>query len=172
MSPAAEKGPSTLTPIAIAAILILLVTAACVALFFNRHRHVERVSARRAEAEFHDLRARFSGQHPLLDMGERRVRTEPEPFHASAKLHSFHAVIFDTRGSGRLVRINLPYGLLRCAAVANPRFQYLGQLTLLDDTEFDQEPIRRALQQIERHGPGLAVDYRHPGGGQFLAWVD
>lgn len=88
-----------LVPIAIGAILILLAAAACLALFFNHHRHVHSVSALRAEAEFHDLHARLSGQHPLLDMGERRVRAEP--FHTSARPRSFHALIFDTRGSER-----------------------------------------------------------------------
>jgi hypothetical protein len=28
------------------------------------------------------------------------------------------------------------------------------------------------LDQIERHGPGLLVDFRHPNGGQFMAWTE
>jgi len=48
----------------------------------------------------------------------------------------------------------------------------LGELTFLDDTEFDPEPIQLSLAQVERHGPGLVVDYRHPSGGQFIAWVE
>jgi hypothetical protein len=28
------------------------------------------------------------------------------------------------------------------------------------------------VDQIERHGPGLIADYRHPSGGQFIAWVE
>ena len=51
-------------------------------------------------------------------------------------------------------------------------FRWLGQLTFLDDTEFDPEPIQLSLAQVERHGPGLVVDYRHPSGGQFIAWVE
>ena len=38
--------------------------------------------------------------------------------------------------------------------------------------EFDPEPIQLMIEQVERHGPGLMVDYRHPSGGQFLAWVE
>ena len=47
----------------------------------------------------------------------------------------------------------------------------LRQLTFLDDTEFDPEAIRLSLDRIERHGPGLIVDYRHSSGGQFIAWT-
>jgi len=50
--------------------------------------------------------------------------------------------------------------------------KWLGQLSFLDDTEFDPEPIRLSWNEIERHGPGLIADYRHPGGGQFISWVD
>ena len=40
------------------------------------------------------------------------------------------------------------------------------------DTEFDAEPLRVSIEEIDRHGPGLLVDYRHPGGGQFVSWVE
>jgi hypothetical protein len=50
--------------------------------------------------------------------------------------------------------------------------QWLGQLTFLDDTEFDPDQIQLSWAEIDRHGPGLIADYRHPGGGQFICWVD
>ena len=37
---------------------------------------------------------------------------------------------------------------------------------------FDPEAIRLSFSDVQRRGPGLVVDYRHPGGGQFIAWVD
>jgi hypothetical protein len=42
----------------------------------------------------------------------------------------------------------------------------------LDDTEFDPEFIQLSLAQVERHGPGLMVDYRHASGSQLIAWVE
>jgi hypothetical protein len=54
----------------------------------------------------------------------------------------------------------------------NGEFRWLGQLTFLDDTEFDPEAIHLSLDQLERRGPGLIADYRHPNGGQFISWVD
>jgi hypothetical protein len=55
---------------------------------------------------------------------------------------------------------------------ASRRFRWLGELTFLDDTEFDPEPIQLSFDDIERHGPGVIVDFRHPGAGQFIAWVE
>ena len=51
-------------------------------------------------------------------------------------------------------------------------FTWLGQLTFLDDTEFDPEPIRLSIDEVERREPGLVADYQHSGGGQFISWVE
>jgi hypothetical protein len=138
--------------------------------FFVRHHQSERASAQTAETEFQRIRARFADQRPLLDMHERRSGDVPGP-HAGTPLHSFNTIIFDTRGGERLVRITVPYRFARQFG-RGKGFRWLGQLTFLDDTEFDPEPIQLSVAQVERHGPGLMVDYRHPSGGQFIAWVE
>ena len=79
-------------------------------------------------------------------------------------------MIFDTRAGARLVHITVPYRFGRLFGRRD--FRWLGQLTFLDDTEFDPEPIQLSLDQVARRGPGLIVDYRHPSGGQFIAWVE
>jgi hypothetical protein len=146
------------------------VALAGAALFYFVHHHSERASAQGVEAEFQRLRARFAGQKPLLDMGERRPFTDTSARPARAALHAFHTVIFDTRGGERLVRVTVPYCFGRL--LGRGGFRWLGQLTFLDDTEFDPEPIQLSLDQVARHGPGLVVDYRHASGGQFIAWVE
>jgi hypothetical protein len=148
------------------AVVALIVGAA----FFFQHRESQKASAQTADAEFQRLRARFADQRPLLDMHERRSVGQvggPQP---GAPLHSFNTIIFDTRGSDRMVRIRVPYRFARLFGRRD--FRWLGELTFLDDTEFDPEPIQLSLAQVERHGPGLVVDYRHPSGGQFIAWVE
>ena len=59
-------------------------------------------------------------------------------------------------------------GHLACCSA----FRWLGQLTFLDDTEFDSEAIRLSLGQLEQRGPGLIIDYWHLSGGQFISWVE
>jgi len=150
--------------------MAVIALIACTAFFFQHHQS-GRASAQTAEAEFERIRARFADQHPLLDMHERRPRSDvggPQP---GAPLRSFNTMIFDTRGGERLVRITVPYRFARLFG-RDKGFRWLGQLTFLDDTEFDPEPIQLSLAQVERHGPGLMVDYRHPTGGQFIAWVE
>lgn len=70
------------------------------------------------------------------------------------------------------MRIDVPYWYARRFAGRDGHFDWLGELTFLDDTEFDPEPIRLTLDQIERHGPGLIADVRHQGGGQLISWVE
>lgn len=141
------------------------------AAFFFAHHESRAASAQDAAAEFQRVRARFAGQSPFLDMRERRPLkdvTGPQP---GALLHTFHTMIFDTRGGQRIVHITVPYRFGSLYGWGG-NFRWLGQLTFLDDTEFDPEPIQLSLDQIARHGPGLVVDYRHPSGGQFIAWVE
>lgn len=87
---------------------------------------------------------------------------EPPASPSVAALQSFHTLVFDPRGGERLVRIDVPYWFAR-------RFAWLGQLTFLDDTEFDPDAISLTVNFIEARGPGLVVEHRHTGGGQFLS---
>jgi hypothetical protein len=146
------------------------VALAGAAFFYFGHHDSERATAERAEAEFQCLRTRFEGQKPLLGMAERRPTIDTGAQATAAPLHAFHTMIFDTRGGERLVRITVPYRFGRLFGRGG--FRWLGQLTFLDDTEFDPEPIQLSLDQVARRGPGLIVDYRHPNGGQFIAWVE
>jgi hypothetical protein len=139
--------------------------------FYLSHRKVVVVSTQTALAKFAQLRAQFPDQ-PLVDMSLRRASEKPVASPASAPLHSFHTVIFDTRGEQRIVSITVPFWFARRCANRNGEFNWLGELTFLDDTEFDPEPINLSLDQIERRGPGLVAYLKHPSGGQFLSWVD
>ena len=140
--------------------------------FFTSHRSSVATSAQLAEIEFGQLRTRFASEQPLLDMSRREASETPAVLQNPAPLRSFHAVIFDTRGRQRLVRIAVPYWFARGFARRDREFRWLGQLTFLDDTEFDPEAIHLSLDQLERRGPGLVADYQHLGGGQFISWVE
>lgn len=80
---------------------------------------------------------------------------------------------FSIRAAGqRIVRITVPYWFGRLFVDGRGEFRWLGELTFLDDTEFDPEAIRLSLRRLERRGPGPVADLRHAGGGQFISWVD
>jgi hypothetical protein len=140
--------------------------------FFLSHRESTSASAQLADAEFSQLRVRFSHQQPLVDMNRREPLDAPVVSRAIVPLRSFHTVIFDTRGGPRIVRITVPYWFARRFAGRDREFRWLGQLTFLDDTEFDPEAIRLSLDQLEQRGPGLVAYRQHPSGGQFISWVE
>ena len=140
--------------------------------FVVTHRNAVAVSTQVAETEFFQMRARFANQRPLLDMRRRQVTERSGVSQSVAPLRSFHTVVFDKRGGQRIVRITVPYWLACRFAGRDRVFRWLGQLTFLDDTEFDPEAINLSLDQLERRGPGLVVYYRHPEGGQFISWVE
>ena len=139
---------------------------------YSRHRESTPMNTAAAEVAMNSARAPFAGQLSVLDMETRTSRGDTAYRPSAPKLSQYHALIYDTRGGGRLVRINVPWWFGKRFVAADGEFKWLGKLTMLDDTEFDPEAIRLPLRILEWHGPGLIVDYRHPSGGQFLAWVD
>ena len=151
--------------------LTVVIVSGVVAWFVSSHRSSVGTSAQLADIELARLRARFANEQPLLDMSRREASVQAAAG-GQTPLRSFHTVIFDTRGAQRLVRIDVPYWFARRFAGRDRQFVWLGQLTFLDDTEFDPEPIRLTLDELEARGPGLVADYRHADGGQFLSWVE
>lgn len=153
--------------------LIIVLTAVGIGVwFFVSHHESSPVSKQSAEAEFSQLRSRFSTQQPLIDMSLRRPVDMSIIEQSATPPHTFHTVIFDTRGSQRLVQITVPYWFARLFAGRDGEFRWLGQLTFLDDTEFDSESIHLSLDQLQQRGPGLIIDYQHSSGGQFISWVE
>ena len=139
--------------------------------FYVTHHESVSSAALSAEAEFAQLRARFPGQQPLIDI-RRDALEDPGGSKSVPPLHSFHTVVFDTRTGPRIVRMTVPYWFGRLFVDRSGEFRWLGKLTFLDDTEFDPEAIHLSLRQLERQGPGLIAYFRHDGGGQFIAWVE
>jgi hypothetical protein len=158
-----------------AAVAVGVVTVSAIGVivwFVASHRESTPASVTVAQATFAQLRSRFADQAPLVDMATRTAVAQPVRPTGASPLRVFHTVIFDRRGGDRLIRIAVPYWFARGFARHDGTFMWLGELTFLDDTEFDPEPILLSLTELERHGPGLVADYRHGGGGQFLSWVE
>ncbi len=167
----APRGSITIT-VGLGIIAVVMLALGAGMFFFWRHHDSQPASAEAALIEFEQVRARFKGQRPLLDMQKRQAARVAQVAGAAVPLHSFHTLIFDTRGDQRLVHLTMPYWLVRLRSRRHREFRWLGEMTFLDDTEFDAEAIHVSLDEIERNGPGLLVDYQHSTGGQFIAWVE
>ena len=113
------------------AVVIVLLAVGIGLWFFVSHRESSPVSKQSAEAEFSQLRSRFSSQQPLVDMSRRQPFNTPTMGQSVVPLHTFHTVIFDTRGSQRIVHITVPHWFARLFAGRDGQFRWLGQLTFL-----------------------------------------
>jgi hypothetical protein len=163
-----EKSTRSLVP-TIAAIAILAGVA--VLTFIAQHRSSKPASAAAAATEFDQHRAKFSEAQPLVNMVQRRPAIETPSRLTVPPVRVIHTLVFDTRGNGRLVQVSAPFWMVKLLARSG-RLHSLGELTFLDDTEFDPEAIDLSLEQVARRGPGPLVDFRHPSGGQFFSWAD
>jgi hypothetical protein len=155
--------------ILIAAVIIVWMLALAMvggtALFIYSHINSQFTPAENAERQFAQMRARFAGQQPLVEM-----RTDDEPvLHRTAsaprqELRSLHALAYDTRAQ-KLVHVDVPIWLLRFMPSGNT-------IRIADLDELDDQRARLTLEDLERHGPGLVLDVRRRRNGQVLVWTE
>ncbi|PYR45659.1 MAG: hypothetical protein DMF95_20180 [Acidobacteria bacterium] len=100
---------SLLRAIGVAAAVVINALIGSGFLFVATHRSSSAESVETADTEFQQLRARFINQRALLDMNQRQARIDAAGAKHPAPLHTFHTVIFDTRGGQRLVHMTVPY---------------------------------------------------------------
>ena len=140
-----------------------------IAYFSLRHLNVQRASTESADGEFEQVRVRFAGKTPLIEIDEdnwERPRVN-EPVEAAAPhppLQTLHVMVFNER-DGKLVRLDLPFWVLR---LGSKRKSYV-----FSSNEFgDLERLNITQEDLERFGPGLLVDHRGRRGERVLVWTE
>jgi hypothetical protein len=133
--------------------------------FFSQHIQTRTISPAGAASEFDEVRARFAGQKPLveLDKSGNFVRSNP-PGSRSAKTvrpEELHVLAFD-RSDGRVVHITVPFWLLRLKR-GGSHVDFNGNSMDLDD-------LRLRVEDLETAGPMLIVDQRTTDGDRVLVW--
>jgi hypothetical protein len=119
------------------------------------------------EAEFAKAEARFAGQQPLVEIPRDGP---PRPIvHRDAKagpkvdLTSLHLLAWDPE-KRELVQFTMPFWLVRLGGRRPFMFENR-------EGFFAAEDLQLTAEDIERHGPGLIVDYqRH--GYRALLWAE
>lgn len=127
--------------------------------------HLERKSIGEAGSlrEIDAVRARFGSRPPLVEIVEPRrgdIRINRLQGPASPRVTTLHIINWKAEPD-ELVRTEAPLWLMRFSSV-----NLLSQLGLA--------PARFSLtvNDIERYGPGIVVDYSAPGVFRVLLWVD
>ncbi len=138
--------------------------AAFTAYWVTSHMEFVETPAPDAARSFDEIRAKFPGQRPLIEFNDGARGTVNEPATASSvKLSTLHIVAYDD-DEGRLVRVDVPFWLLRLKSGPIAFSSYA--------SGFDDERVRLRVEDIERRGPGIVLDLDHPSEGRVLIWAE
>jgi hypothetical protein len=170
----AQSSRKTWVSVLIASVIIVGILAAATvagtAFFIYRHVQTQVTPSENAEQQFHDARARFSGQQPLLEV--RRNDDRPIVHHevlagpvSTVKLASLRVLAYDHRAR-KLVNVSIPFWLLRLAP--SNKFSFLSD----NGIDFDSDRVHLTLEDLERRGPGLILDQADRRGSQVLVWTE
>jgi len=167
-----KKLPTWVSIVIASVIIVGILAVAAVggaAFFIYRHVNTSFAPTETAQSEFTQARARFEGQQPLIEL---RHDDDPiihrELVKATAerqKLETLRVLAYD-RHESKLVRVSIPFWLLRMAPSKN--------LSFLNDNgiDIDSERVRLTVDDLERRGPGLLIDTKDRRGSQVLVWTE
>ncbi|MGH9202356.1 MAG: hypothetical protein ACRD2A_14100 [Vicinamibacterales bacterium] len=130
--------------------------------------HIDVVDSSEADAAraFDEIHAKFPGQRPLLELRDRTphyVEERASQRNSSATITTMHVVAWDS-DERRLARIDVPWWVLR---LKSGTISFSSYASGLDDAGVKLRP-----EDIERHGPGILLDFTMPREGRVLIWTE
>jgi hypothetical protein len=177
MTAGVSSSRKTWISILIAAVIVVGVLALTVvggtAFFIYRHVHSEFTNDQSAEQEFASARVRFSGQQALIEIkrdDEPVVHRDLIPRSGSAgtrKPETLRVLAYDDN-AGKLVRVSIPFWLLRMLPTHN--LSFLNDEGI--DVDIDSDHLRLTVDDLDRRGPGLLLDHKDRRGSQVLVWTE
>lgn len=154
--------------------LILAVVVCIVAVagagfyFFSHHVQTHEASPATAGKDFEEVRKRFAGQKPLVELDSHGnfVKSNPDrPSSMKGRVpEQLNVLAYDADegGAGRVVRITIPFWLLR--------LKTKGGNINFNGNRMDLEDLKLSVEDLERYGPTLIVDHRSEDGKRVLVW--
>jgi hypothetical protein len=133
--------------------------------FFSQHVETRTASPANAARDFEQVKARFAGQKPLIELDEHgrylRSNTDRTPPANAKSPESINVMAFDP-DDGRIVRLSIPFWLVR--------MKMRGATIDLNGNHMDLEDLRLTAEDLERFGPTLIVDHKNSSGERVLVW--
>ena len=128
-------------------------------------RSLERRSATEsvAQGEIDGIRGRFGTRPPLIEVVDPRtmdVRINRVAGGGAAPVSTLHVVSWKAEDN-EIARTEVPLWLMRFSTL-----NVLSQLGVVP------AKIRLTVQDVDRYGPGIVVDYNKPGSFRVLVWAD
>jgi hypothetical protein len=148
---------------AIIAVAGFLALAGTGAYFAFRHMETRPSTEADAKREIDAVRTRFQGRQPLLELinpkaGDIRVNRLAHP--EGRRSETVFIVSWDPDDGSRM-RMDLPIWLMRFSSV-----------NILSRLGIAPSKYRLTVDDLQRYGPGIVLDYRQPQGQHVLIWME
>jgi hypothetical protein len=141
----------------------------CVALtvsWFRQNMSVTNTQEEAAMQQFEEVRKRFAGQQPLIQIVDDKPQLTAEraaDTPSQTPLNTMHVIAYDV-DEGNLVTFSLPFWLLRMKS---------GPIRISAYQQgWDDRGVSFRVEDIEKHGRGIIVDATRPGEGRVIVWAE
>ncbi len=143
--------------------------------FVASHVHTATASPVTAGDRFAEVRGRFAGRQPIVEITEddhavvRKAGTLQAAGGpaAPAPLKNLNVLVYD-QDEERMIEVTVPFWLLRVMPS--------GRFAINDDrVRIDSERLHLTVADLERYGPALVLDHQELRGrntAQVLVWTD
>jgi hypothetical protein len=144
-------------------ILGIVAMAAAGLWFVRSHVNVQQTTVTAAANDFDSVRARFSGQKPLIELDDHGdfIRANTDRPAGTVRPQSLNVMAFDADDE-KVVKMELPFWLLRLKS-GGTRFSMGGG-------DVDLAKLRLTVEDLERYGPTLILDHKDHRGARVLVW--
>jgi len=133
--------------------------------YFSRHIETRAVSPATAAKSFEEVRARFRGQPPLIELDDRgrfvRAHTD-RPVPAQVKAPELLNILAYDPDDGQIVSLKIPFWLLRLKT-GGTSIDFNGR-------QMDLEDLKLSVEDLERYGPTLIAEHKTPDGNHVIVW--
>ena len=133
--------------------------------FFTRHIETRTMSPAAASHDFEEVKARFVGQKPLVELDRHGSFVRSNPGRSAPRNgrlpEQLYVMAFDP-DDGRVVRLTIPFWLLRMKT-GGGNINFNGSRMNLED-------LKLSVADLERFGPTLIVDHSSADGKRVLVW--
>jgi hypothetical protein len=147
-------------------VLVLFAIAGTGVYFVSQHIDARHTSSGEAMRQFDVAREAFKGKQPLLELdrlGHQRQVTRTEGMPTSSVRPTDMDILAWNPVSGRVVRVSLPFWLLHIGR---------RKVDILDNSnDFDIDRLNIDVNELERIGPALVLDYVTLNGERVLVWT-
>jgi len=146
-------------------VIAAVVIAGSAFYFFSKQFDTHSATAATANREFEEVKARFSGQKPLVELDRQGDLTRADSGGAAApdaRVPERVIVMAFNPDDERVVRVTLPFWLLRLKS-RHASINFNGK-------RMDLEDLKLTVADLERFGPTLIVDQTNPDGTRVLVW--